>query len=133
MLYQVLIDNSDTIDESEEQDVVGNTELKSKKCETCRFYYFCARNFRYEKSVCDGCYHCILYEKENKSLIFRVVTIEKKGTYRTVSSYFLTEIENLLEKNDLTNRKSGWLYKEELTSNENENETKTDIKMNQFC
>ena len=71
-----------------------------------------------------------MYENENKSLIFRVVTIEKKGTYRTVSSYFLTEIEKLLEKNDLTNRKFGWLYKEELTSNENENETKTDIEMN---
>ena len=63
-------------------------------------------------------------------MIFRILTIEK-GTYRTVSSYFFTEIENLLEKNDLTNRKFGWLYKEELTSNENE--TKTDIEMNYFC
>ena len=58
---------------------------------------------------------------------FRILTIEK-GTYRTVSSYFFTEIGNLLEKNDLT--KFGWLYKEELTSNEKENETKTDIEMN---
>ena len=129
MLYYVLIDNSEGIDESEGQDIVGTTDLKSKQCITCRFYYFCARNFRYEKNVCDGCYHCVMYENENKSMIFRILTIEK-GTYRTVSSYFFTEIENLLEKNDLTNRKFGWLYKEELTSIENENETKTDIKMN---
>ena len=129
MLYYVLIDNSEGIDESEGQDIVGTTDLKSKQCITCRFYYFCTRNFRYEKNVCDGCYHCVIYENENKSMIFRILTIEK-GTYRTVSSYFFTEIENLLEKNDLTNRKFGWLYKEELTSNENENETKTDIEMN---
>ena len=116
----------------EGQDSVGKTDLKSKQCITCRFYYFCARNFRYEKNVCDGCYHCVMYENENKSMIFRILTIEK-GTYRTVSSYFFTEIENLLEKNDLTNRKFGWLYKEELTSNEKENETKTDIEMNYFC
>ena len=119
MLYYVLIDNSEGIDESEGQDIVGTTDLKSKQCITCRFYYFCTRNFRYEKNVCDGCYHCVIYENENKSMIFRILTIEK-GTYRTVSSYFFTEIDNLLEKNHLTNRKFGWLYKEELTSNENE-------------
>ena len=129
MLYYVLIDNSEGIDESEGQDIVGTTDLKSKQCITCRFYYFRTRNFRYGKNVCDGCYHCAIYENENKSMIFRILTIEK-GTYRTVSSYFFTEIENLLEKNDLTNRKFGWLYKEELTSNENQNETKTDIEMN---
>ena len=113
MLYYVLIDNSEGIDESEGQDIVGTTDLKSKQCITCRFYYFCTRNFRYEKNVCDGCYHCVIYENENKSMIFRILTIEK-GTYRTVSSYFFSEIKNLLEKSDLTNRKFGWLYKEEL-------------------
>ena len=66
MLYYVLIDNSEGIDESEGQDVVRKTELKSKQCITCHFYYFCARNFRYEKNVCDGCYHCVMYENENK-------------------------------------------------------------------
>ena len=70
-----------------------------------------------------------MYENENKSMIFRIITIEK-GTYTTVSSYYFTEIEDLLEKNDLANTKFGWLYKEELTSIENENETKADIEMN---
>ena len=129
MLYYVLIDNSENVDESERQDIVGTTNMKSKQCISCHFYYFCKRNFRYEKNVCDGCYYCVIYENENKSMIFRILTIEK-GTYRTASSYFFTEIENLIEKNDLTNRKFGWLYKEELTSNENTSETKTDIEMN---
>ena len=60
-------------------------------------------------------------------MIFRILTIEK-GTYRTVSNYFFTEIENVLEKNDIKNRKFDWLYKEELMSIENEK--KTDIEMN---
>ena len=60
-------------------------------------------------------------------MIFRILTIEK-GTYRTVSNYFFTEIENVLEKNDIKNRKFDWLYKEELMSIENEKET--DIEMN---
>ena len=72
-------------------------------------------------------------ENENKNLIFRIVTIEK-GTYRTVSSCFFTEIENLLEKIDIENRKFGWLYKEDLTSIEHKNETKIDIENEQkFC
>ena len=79
-----------------------------------------------------------MYENESPSMIFRILTVkEEKGnneittkTYRTVSSYFFTEIEDLLEKNDLANRKFWWLYKEELTSNENKNETKIDIEMN---
>ena len=62
-------------------------------------------------------------------MIFRILTIEK-GTYRTVSSYFFSEIKNPLEESDLTNGKFGWLYKEELTSIQNENETKSDIEMN---
>ena len=54
MLYYVLIDNSEGIDESEGLDVVGTTELNSKRCITCRFYYYCSKNFRYEKmSVMD--------------------------------------------------------------------------------
>ena len=47
MLYYVLIDNSEGIDESEGLDVVGTTELNSKRCITCRFYYYCSKNFRY--------------------------------------------------------------------------------------
>ena len=122
MLHYVLIENSEGIDNSEGQDVVRSTNLLSKQCISCHFFYFITRNFKYEKNVCDGCFHCIIYENENKNLIFRVVTV-KKGTYRTVSSYFLKEVEDILE-NTITTRKLGWLYIEDLTSIQHNNETK---------
>ena len=112
MLYFNFIDNSEGIDHSEGQDVVSSTELLSKQCISCRFYYFKTRNFKYERNVCDGCYHCIIYENENKNLIFRVITV-KNGTYRTVSSYLFKEIEDILENVNIT-KKFGWLYIEDL-------------------
>ena len=112
MLYFNFIDNSEGIDYSGGQDVVSSTELKSKQCITCRFYYYVTKNFKYDKNVCDGSYQCIIYENDNKNLIFRVVTV-KKGTFRTVSSYFFKEIEDILESEDIK-RKFGWLYKEDL-------------------
>ena len=53
-------------------------------------------------------------------MIFRILTVKeeeenheiKTKTYRTVSNYFFTEIENLLEKSDIKGQKFGWLYKE---------------------
>ena len=51
MLYYVLIDDSECVDESEGQDVIGNTKLKSKQCITCCFYYFWTWNFRYKKHL----------------------------------------------------------------------------------
>ena len=112
MLFYNFIDNSEGIDHIEGQDIVSSTGLISKQCISCRFFYFITRNFKYEKNVCDGCYHCIICEKENKNLIFRVVTV-KNGTYRTVSSYFFKEIEDILENVNIT-RKFGWLYIEDL-------------------
>ena len=112
MLFYDFIDNSDGIDYSEGQDIVSSTEIISKQCISCRFYYYVTKNFKYDKNVCDGCFHCIVYENENKSLIFRVVTV-KNGTFRTVSSYFLKEVEDILENIKIT-RKFGWFYIEDL-------------------
>ena len=112
MLLYDFIDNSDGIDYSEGQDIVSSTEIISKQCISCRFYYYVTKNFKYDKNVCDGCFHCIVYENENKSLIFRVVTV-KNGTFRTVSSYFLKEVEDILENIKIT-RKFGWFYIEDL-------------------
>ena len=112
MLFYNFIDNSEGIDHSEGQDIVSSTELISKQCISCRFFYFITRNFKYERNVCDGCFHGIIYENENKNLIFRVITV-KNGTYRTVSSYFFKEIEDILENVNIT-RKFGWLYIEDL-------------------
>ena len=50
MLYYVLIDDSEHIDHSEGLDVVRSTNLLSKQCITCRFYYFISGNFRYQKT-----------------------------------------------------------------------------------
>ena len=63
------------------------------------FLLLLLKNFRYEKNVCDGCYHCIMYENENPSMIFRILTLKEEKennerttkTYRTVSSYFLVK------------------------------------------
>ena len=112
MLFYDFIDNSDGVDYSEGQDIISSTELISKQCISCRFYYYVTKNFKYDKNVCDGCFHCIVYENENKSLIFRVVTV-KNGTFRTVSSYFLKEVEDILENIKIT-RKFGWFYIEDL-------------------
>ena len=123
MLFYDFIDNSDGVDYSEGQDIVSSTELISKQCISCRFYYYVTKNFKYDKNVCDGCFHCIVYENENKSLIFRVVTV-KNGTFRTVSSYFLKEVEDILENIKIT-RKFGWFYIEDLNDQlKSKNETK---------
>ena len=123
MLFYDFIDNSDGVDYSEGEDIVSSTELISKQCISCRFFYFVTKNFKYDKNVCDGCFHCIVYENENKSLIFRVVTV-KNGTFRTVSSYFLKEVEDILENIKIT-RKFGWFYIEDLNDQLNKkDETK---------
>ena len=47
-----------------------------------------------------------------RSIGCSLVVHTKKGTFRSVSDYFLIEIEELLLKNDLNDR-FGWLYKSE--------------------
>ena len=110
MLYYVAIHKSKGLDCSEGQDCVRNTALKSRQCTSCQFYFYIRNNYRYEKTNCDGCFQGINYEEKNYTMIFRILET-KKGTYRTNSSYFLHEIEELLEQSDL-NERFGWLFKE---------------------
>ena len=126
MLYYILIEKSEGIDQTEGQDVVRSSKLLSKQCNTCHFFYYIRRNFKYERNICDGCFHCRTYQNENKHLILRIVRI-KNGTYRTVSNYFYDEVVEILEKINPT-RKFGWLYKEDLALIETSNETKKWIK-----
>ena len=109
MLFFDLIQDCEGIDNSEGQDVISNTEQQSKQCITCRYYYYVSKNFRHKKNICDDCNLCIDYENENPNLIFRILAL-KNGSYRTVSSYFFTEVEKLLEESQI-NKKSGWIYK----------------------
>ena len=80
-----------------------------------------------------------MYENKNPSMIFRILTIKEEKenneittkTYRTVSSYFFSEIENLLNKSNINGQKFGWLYKENfLSEDDTKNETKKDVEMN---
>ena len=52
-----------------------------------------------------------------------LIELSANGTYRTVSSYFFKEIEDILENVNIT-RKFGWLYIEDLKSIKENNETK---------
>ena len=112
MLFYNIISDEEGKDNSEGEDCVSNSKLSSKQCITCRYYYYTSKNFNNKEYICDGCFHCITYENENPGLIFRIVTV-KNGTFRTVSSYFFTEIEKILEDFTLT-KNFGWIYKEKL-------------------
>ena len=120
MLFYNLITNQEGKDNSEGNDAYFNKELLSKQCITCRFYYYISKNYKNKENICDGCFHCITYENENYPLVFRVVTL-KNGTFRTVSDYFLSEIENILEEMDFSNKKFGWFYKEFESYKDNNN------------
>ena len=122
MLYYALIEKSEGIDESEGLDVVRTSKLLSKQCNTCHFFYYIRRNFRYSRNICDGCFHYKVYESDNKHLILRIVTL-KRGTYRTISNYFYDEVVEILEKSNPTN-KFGCLKKEDIALIEDNNETK---------
>ena len=112
MLFYNLIGDNEGKDNSEGNDAYFNKELLSKQCITCRFFYYISKNYKNKDNICDGCFHCITYENENDPLIFRVITL-KNGTFRTVSDYFLKEIEEILEGKDFNSNKTfGWIYKE---------------------
>ena len=116
MLCYVKINNFEGLDHSEGQGCTRDTKLESGHCGSCLFYSYRKLNFHYERYICNGCYHCLQYEKTNNRALFRVITT-KKGTFRTVSKYFLVDVEKLLEESDLNDR-FGWLYKDNPTKNE---------------
>ena len=120
MLFYNLITDTEGRDNSEGCEVYFDKEKLSKQCITCRFYYFMSKNFKNRDNICDGCFHCVVYENENYPLVFRVLTL-KNGTFRTVSDYFLSEMETILEKIDFKDgvKKFGWIYKENNNDNNN--------------
>ena len=129
MLYYSLIEKSEGIDESEGLDVLRTSKLLSKQCNTCHFFYYIRKNFRYSRNICDGCFHYRVYESDNKHLILRIVTL-KRGIYRTISNYLYVEVVEILEKINPTN-KFGCLKKEDIALIEDNNETKNKTKNKQ--
>ena len=117
MLFYNLITSKEGKDDSEGDDAPYDSSLISKQCIICRYFYYTSKNFNNDHkkgNICDGCFHCIVYENENPHLIFRIVTL-KNGTFRTVSNYFLSEIEKILENLNITlARDFGWIYKKKL-------------------
>ena len=109
MLYYIKIGPYESFAYSEGQDYAGRVELRSIQCICCLFHFNRRVNFHYERNICNGCYHCMQYEEASSRMLFRVLRTDK-GTFRTVRSYFLIEIEKILKENDLNDR-FGWLYK----------------------
>ena len=64
-------------------------------------------------------------------MIFRVIQT-KKGTFRTVSSYFYSEIEQLLDETEL-NKRFGWLYKDKTEAEIEHDNSKLDEIMEELC
>ena len=123
MLFYNLISDDEGRDNSEGCEVYFDKEKLSKQCITCRFYYFMSKNFKNKDNICDGCFHCVVYENENYPFVFRVLTL-KNGTFRTVSNYFLSEMETILEKIEFKDgvKKFGWIYKDNNNNNNNNND-----------
>ena len=123
MLFYNLITSKEGKDDSEGDDAPYDSSLISKQCIICRYFYYTSKNFNNDHkkgNICDGCFHCIVYENENPHLIFRIVTL-KNGTFRTVSNYFLSEIEKILENLNITlARDFGWIYKKKLECESND-------------
>ena len=101
MLYYDLINEKDGVDYSEMKDMVKTTKNISKRCQCCNFYYFVTQNFKRSKYYCDGCFFCEVYEQNSKGLlIFRVVKT-KEGNFRTVSNYFLVQVQEQFRRERL--------------------------------
>ena len=109
-------------------DYAWRVELRSIQCISCLFHFDCRLNFQYERYICNGCYHCMQYKRANCRILFRVVKADK-GTFRTMSSYFLIDIEKLLMENDLKDR-FVWLCKHE---NAGAREIKLDLHTESNC
>ena len=109
MLYYDLINEKDGVDYGEGKDMVRTTKNLSKQCQCCNFYYFITSNFKYHKHFCNGCFFCTIYEKDSQGVLILRIIKTTKGSFRTVSSWFLKKVEDSLEKTDL-NEKYGWIY-----------------------
>ena len=93
MLYYVKVHESEGLDKSEGEDCVRDTKLNSGQCLSCLFYFYRKLNFNYEKNICNGCFHCMQYEKANYMMQFRVF-IQKKELLELLVVIFLSKLKN---------------------------------------
>lgn len=69
MLYYNKITKSEGIDETEGQDCIRITNLKSRQCYHCLYYFFLTENLKYKQYVCNCCHHFVLREEASKLII----------------------------------------------------------------
>ena len=68
--YYVKINDFEGFDHSERQGCTKDTKLESGQRGSGVFYFFRQLNFRYERYISNGCYHCLQYEKMNNRALF---------------------------------------------------------------
>ena len=78
MLRHVKINDFEGLDQSKGHHCTRDTKLESGQCGSCLFYFFRKLNCHYERYICNGCYHCLQYEKTNNRVLFRVITTKKE-------------------------------------------------------
>ena len=78
MLYYVKINDFKGLEHSGGQGCTRDTKLESGQCGSCIFYIYRKVNFHYERYICNGCYHCLQYEKTSKRALFRVISTKKE-------------------------------------------------------
>ena len=64
-LCYVKINDFEGFDHSEGQGCTRDTKLESEQCGSCLFYFYRKLHFHYDRYICNGCYHCLQYEKTN--------------------------------------------------------------------
>ena len=79
MLYYIRVNNFEELDHSKGQDCTEDTKLESGQRISCCFYFYHILNFHYERYICNGCYHCMQYEKANNKALFRIITTKRRN------------------------------------------------------
>ena len=87
----------DRIDVSERIDV--NKTSESKECDTCHYWYFLNKAFKFQPNVCNGC-HDLLMMSMNYSDI-AILNMKGAGYCCIISSINKSEAINLMENIDL--------------------------------
>ena len=113
MLYYIKIGAFEGVDYTRGQGYLESNKrnkiLKSKECKACNFYFFCKVNFQYNENICNGCDHCLNYEKMSYNTRFQVVKTEN-GIFRVVCHYFLEDIKKVL--NEKAKNSFGWVERD---------------------
>ena len=95
----------DRIDISEGIDI-NKWEETSRKCSSCKFYYFLDKNFKYGPYLCDGCYDMSMKAVSIQNL----ATVNHNGNdYRVIFTFMTKKDAYNLIKNAIIIGEKGTL------------------------